>query len=56
MILSDVRYISKKFKMFLPILAIVMKLGSLDSSGDDVEYYGFYIFALQFLVLEIFNF
>ena len=32
-----------------------MKLGSLDSSGD-VEYYGFYMFALQFLVLEIFNF
>ena len=29
-----------------------MKPGSLDSSGD-VEYYGFYIFALPFLVLEI---
>ena len=34
---------------------IVMKPGSLDSSGD-VEYYGFYIFALPFLVLEILNF
>ena len=34
---------------------VVMKPGSLDSFGD-VEYYGFYIFALPFLVLEIFNF
>ena len=34
---------------------IVMKPGSLDSSGD-LEYYGFYIFALSFLVFEIFNF
>ena len=36
-----------------------MKPGSLDSSGD-VEYYlmafKFYIFALPFLVFEIFNF
>ena len=33
-----------------------MKPGSLDNSGD-VEYYGFYIFALPFLVkFEIFNF
>ena len=47
----SVRYISKKIQN----VPIVMKLGSLDSSGD-VEYYGFYIFALQFLVLEIFNF
>ena len=36
------------------IVPIVMKPGSLDSSGD-VEYYGFYIFALPFLVFEIFN-
>ena len=35
------------------IVPIVMKPGSLDSSGD-VEYYGFYSFAL--LVFEIFNF
>ena len=28
-----------------------MKPGSLDSSGD-VEYYGFYIFALPFLLLR----
>ena len=36
-------------------LPIVLKPGSLDSS-DDVEYYGFLIFALPFLVFEIFNF
>ena len=45
------RYISKKIQ----IVPIVMKPGSLDSSGD-VEYYGFYSFALPFLVFEIFNF
>ena len=44
------RYISK-----IQIVPIVMKPGSLDSSGD-VEYYGFYSFALPFLVFEIFNF
>ena len=33
---------------------MLMKPGSLDSSGD-VEYYVFYIFALQFLVFEIFK-
>ena len=31
-----------------------MKPGSLDSSGDvEYMYYGFYIFALPFLVFEI---
>ena len=33
----------------------VLKPGSLDSSGE-LDYYGFYIFALPFLVFEIGNF
>ena len=42
-------------KIKIQSIPIVLKPGSLDSS-DDVEYYGFYIFALPFLVFEIFNF
>ena len=44
------RYISEKFSA-----PTVMKQGSLDSSGE-LDYYGFYIFALPFLVFEICNF
>ena len=44
-----------KHQLKIQSVSIVMKPGSLDSSGD-VECYGFYIFALPFLVLEIFNF
>ena len=45
----------KKSKWSYTTKAIVMKPGSLDISGD-LEYCGFYIFALSFLVFEIFNF
>ena len=45
----------KKKKLKIQSVPIVMKPGSLDSSGD-VEYYGLknYIFALPCLVFEIY--